>query len=440
MRKLLISALVLALTSLPGWSQSRQWTLQECIQYALDNNITVQQSDVNVGMRQIDLNTAENSRLPSLAASSSQNFSFGRGLTADNTYANTNTTSTSFSLGGQMPVFAGLSVKHNIALGKLNLAAATADLEKAKDDIRVAVAQAYAQILFDKEILGVAQRQVQIDEGQLNRLQEMERNGKASASEVAAQEATLEQSRVSVTEASNNLSIALLDLTQLLELDSPEGFDIVSPAVESLGIGLLPNPEEIYADAVEVKPSVNAEQVRLEWAAENIALAKSAFLPSLSLSGGIGSNYYTSSGLPSPKFNEQLRNNFSQYVGLSLNIPIFNSLSTRNQVRSAQLSLRNQELQLESVKKTLYKEIQQAYYSAVASQSKFTSSAKAEESAEKEFSLMQAKYENGKAGITEFNESKARFLEAQSNLAQARYQMLYQTRLLDFYRGKEIVF
>lgn len=421
-------------------AQDGPWTLSQCIDYALDHNVKVKQTELTAAQREIDLNTAEARRLPSLSGSASQNFSFGRGLTADNTYANTNTTSTGFSLGSDVPLFQGFQIKNNIALSKLNLAAATVDLEKARDDIRVAVAQAYVQILYDKEILDVARRQVDIDSLQVDRLEEMARLGRASGAQVAAQKATLSQSRSTAVQAEGKLSLALLDLTQLLELPSPEGFDVVVPSDEALLPGLLPKPEDIYAEAVAVKPAIEAEKIRLDYAKTNIDLKKGAFLPSLSLSGGVGSNYYTSSGMGSASFFDQMKHNFSQYLGLSLSVPIFSRFSNRNNLRSAELSYRNQELQLENVKKSLYKEIQQAYYNAIASQEKFRSSEEAERSAEEAFRLTSAKYEIGQTGITEFNEAKARYLEAASNCARARYEQLYQTRLLDFYRGRALTF
>lgn len=436
-RIILLSAL---LTLCAGASaQQGAWNLSQCIDYALEHNISVKQSEIAVDQREIDLNTAENRRLPGVSASSSQNFSFGRGLTADNTYANTNTTSTSFSLGADVPVFQGFAIRDNIALSKLNLAAATADLDKARDDIRVAVAQAYVQILYDMEIVDVANAQVGIDEQQVARLEEMQRQGRASGAEVSAQRATLSQSRLSATQAANNLQIAILDLTQLLELSSPEGFSIVRPSVDAFEPVLLLNPEQIYAEAVEIKPAIQSEKLKLDYALKNVDLAKGSYLPTLSLSGGLGSNFYTSSGYEHKTFGQQIKNNFSQYIGLSLSLPIFSRFSTRNSVRSAELSVTTQELQLESVRKSLYKEIQQAYYNAVASQGKYESSRSAAESAADAFELMQAKYENGKASITEFNESKNRYMSAQSDLVQAQYEYLYQTRLLDFYRGRDLV-
>ena len=438
MRKL-AAILICVLAALPA-SAGTPWTLGQCIDYALDHNLTVRQSEISAAQKEIALNTAEARRLPAASAGASQNFSFGRGLTADNTYANTNTTSTGLNLGADMTLFNGFQIKNNILLSKLDLAAATVDLEKARDDIRVAVAQAYIQILYDKEILYVARNQVEVDSLQVERLIEMEKQGKTSRAEVAAQKATLAQSRSTAVQAEGTLKMALLDLSQLLELPSPENFNVTFPEPDALNVRLLPSPEDVYAEAVEVKPVVEAEKIRLDYAKTNIDLAKGAFLPSLSLSGGVGSNYYTSSGIGSANFYDQMKNNFSQYVGLSLSVPIFSRFSNRNNLRSAQLSLKSQEIQLENVKKSLYKEIQQAYYTAVAAQQKYLSSEAALASAQEAFQLMLDKFINGKATQTELNESKNRMFEASSNFARARYEQLYQAVLLDFYRGKALDF
>ena len=443
MKKIIITFVWMAsvipgLTGNLAGAQDKAWTLQDCIGYALDHNLSVQQSALQVKQREIDVNTAESNRLPGVAGSASQNFSFGRGLTADNTYANTNTTNTSFSVGADMTLFNGFRLRNNILLSKLNLEAATVDLEKAKDDIRVAVAQAFVQILYNREILDVAQRQVEIDSLQVVRLETLQANGKATAADVAAQQASLAQSRLTYVQADNSLRLARLDLAQLLELPSPEGFDVIAPEADALAIPLPAGPEIIYDEAVGIKPAVRAEETRLAYAERNIDLARGGYLPSLSLSGGLGTNYYTSSGYPSKTFFEQLGNNFSQYVGLSLSVPIFSRMANRNQVKSARINYDAQQLQLETAKKNLFKEIQQAWYNALSAQGKLESSHQAERAASESFALATAKYEHGKASITEFNESKNQYLKACSDLAQARYEYLYQTRLLDFYRGREL--
>lgn len=421
-------------------AQERQvpWSLQDCVEYALEHNISVRQQGISVAQREVELNTAQNSRLPGVSASASENFSFGRGLTADNTYDNSNTTSTGINLGADVPVFQGFRIRHNIALQKLNLAAASADLGRLKDNISVQVAQAYVQILYNMEILDVAKNQVGIDSLQVERLEVMLDNGKASPAQLAQQKAALSQSRYSRTMAQNNLNMSLLELTQLLELPSPEGFSIVKPSAESLLPGILDTPESIYASAVETRPAIQAELTRLDAAGTQISLAKSSRLPSISLSGGIGSNYYTSSRYASASFGEQMKNNFSQFLGMSFSVPIFSRLATRNNIRSSQLNYQNQELQLESARKSLYKEIQQAYANAVASQAKYLSSMEAAASARESFELVQARYETGKANITEFNESRNTMVKSLSDLAQAQYENYFNSKILDFYKGKPL--
>lgn len=422
-----------------GQNHSGPWTLAECIRHAQDNNITLKQQDLQVKQQEIQLETTKGSRLPQVSGSTSENFSFGRGLTADNTYSNTNTTSTGISLGTAVPVFQGFRIRNSIKEGELNLQATTAELEKAREDMSVSVAQAYVQILYNMELLDVALNQVGIDSLQVERLSAMLENGKASPAQLAQQKAALGQSRLSATQARNNMNLSLLDLSQLLELPNPEGFSIVRPSVPIDGI-LLGNPEDIYAEAVENKPAIKAAMFRLDASDFTIKGAKGAFLPSISANGGLGTNYYTMSSAPSATFMEQVKHNFSQYLGISLSVPIFSGFQNRNQVRLAELSRTNQMLQLENTKKTLYKEIQQAYYNAVAAADRYRSSEDAKESARESFELMKAKYENGKSNITEFNEARDSWLEAESNLVRSRYEYLYSAKLLDFYRGRPLEF
>ena len=338
-----------------------------------------------------------------------------------------------------VPVFQGLQISTGIRMGRLDLEAAMADLDKAKDDVRVAVAQAYVQILYSQELLKVAVSQEEHDKMLLFRMEEMKEVGKASSSDVAAQQATLAQSTVSRTQAEANLSIAVLDLTQLLELQSPEGFVIAVPGSEDFATDLLMEPDAIYAQAVGIKPAVLSAELALDRADLAIKSAKGAYMPSLSLSAGLGTNYYTSSKMDYGTFFDQMSNNFSQYVGLSLNIPIFTRFSTRNNLRTAKLNRINQELQVENVKKALYKEIQQAYYNALNSQAKYQGSIGASHSAYEHYRLTEEKYLNGKAGIAEYNDAKNNYLRAESDLLRSRYECLFQTRLLDFYRGEEII-
>ena len=424
-------------------SAQKAWSLRECCDYAIEHSIPIKQQENQRRQQEVQLSTSRNSRLPDVSASLNQNFSFGRGLTADNTYSNTNTSSTSLQLGASMPLFTGFQIPNQIKLNQLNLEAATADLEKAKDDIRMKVAQAYVQILYDMEISEVAHRQIAIDSMQVERLQAFVKNGKASESELSQQRATLANSRLLATQADNNTRLAILTLTQLLELPTPDGFSVVRPELADVSADIasaIPSPDIIYAEALGIKPEIAAQQLKLKGTEHNIKIARAGYYPTLSLSGGMGTNYYTTSGFKSDNFSTQLKNNFSQYIGLNLNIPIFNRFQTRNSIRTAKIQRENQQLQLDNTKKTLYQEIQKVYYNALNALSKEQSSLVAVKNTQTAFNLMQAKYENGKATITEFNESKNTYLKSESELVQARYENLYQHALLEFYRVKDLTF
>ena len=405
----------------------KRWTLRECEDYAIANNISIKQSEVARVKQTYALSTARNKRLPDLSASLGENLSFGRGLTEANTYDNTNTSNTSLQLQTSVPLFSGFEIPENIKLNRLNLEALTEDLEKAKNNIRMQVAQAYVQILYDQEMSAVAQRQIDIDSMQVVRLTAFVNNGKASVSELSQQQSTLATSRLTATQAVNKCRLSILALTQLLELPTPEGFAVVSPDMSELGkledINLL-TPDDIYAEALTIKPEIRSEQLRLQGSEHSINIAKAGYYPKLN----------------SDPFGKQIKNNFSQFIGLNLNIPIFSRFQVRNNVRSARADRLNQELKLENAKKTLYKEIQQVYYNALNAVSKEESSREAVVSSEDAFKLMQAKYENGKANNTEFNEAKNKYLKAESDLVQARYERLYQWALIDFYRGRDLDF
>lgn len=229
MKKTVLLIVLVLLARVDLLAQEKTWSLRECCDYAVAHNISIKQQENQRRQRELQLSTAKNSRLPDLSGSVGQNFSFGRGLTAENTYLNRNTTSTSLQLGTSMPLFTGFRIPNQIKLNQLNLEAATADLEKAKNDIRMQVAKAYVQILYDMEMAEVAHRQISIDSAQVARLEAFVENGKAAEAELSQQKATLANSKLTATQADNNYRLAVLTLTQLLELPTPEGFAVEPP-------------------------------------------------------------------------------------------------------------------------------------------------------------------------------------------------------------------
>ena len=436
MKKQYITFVTIAVLSAGSAMAQKQWNLKQCIEYAIEHNLTIKQQEAAKDESAVDLNTAKWSRLPDLNGSASHSFNFGRSLQMDNTYQQLNTQNTGLNLSTSIPLFTGMQIPNQIALSKLNLKAAVEDLNKAKEDISIQVTSAYLQVLFNEELAKVAHEQVALSEEMLKQKTAFFKVGKASEAELYEAKSRAAQDQLSAVQADNEYRLALLDLSQLLELPTPEGFGIVSPSIdEDKDFSILTSPADIYSEALLIKPSIKAAQYRVEGAQKSIRIAQSGYYPQLSLGAGIATNYYNVSGRENGNFGSQLRDNFSQYIGLSLNIPIFNRFSTRNQVRKARIQQTTLNWQLEDAKKALYKEIQQAYYNAVNAESKFESSRTADEAAKASFNLMKEKYANGKATSTEFNEARTNWLKAVSDRIQAKYDYLFRTKILDFYKG-----
>ena len=371
---IIITSALMILLSANAYSQEK-WDLERCIRHAIENNLNIKQQEASKEQSEVELNTAKWSRLPDLNGSASHSFNFGRSIQADNTYQSLNTQNTAFSLNTSIPLFTGLKITNNIALAKLNLQAATEDLNKAKEDISIQVASAYLQVLFNDELAQVAHIQVELSKEMLEQKEAYFKTGKASEAEWLEAKSRVAQDQLSAVQADNNYKLALLDLSQLLELPSPDNFSIVSPTAEMEEyMSSITSPTDIYNQAILFKPSIKAAQYRLEGAAKSVKIAKSAYFPQLSFGAGLSTNYYKVAGMKNPVFGSQLRDNFSQYFGFQLSVPIFNRFGTRNQVRSARIQQNTLNWQLEDSKKALYKEIQQAYYNALGAESRYQSS------------------------------------------------------------------
>ena len=433
-------ALLAAATTLHA---QERWSLRRCIEYAIEHNIDVRRTANATERSAIEANSAKWARLPNLNGSANQSWNWGRTQTAvknedtgdySTVYVNTSSHGTNFSLGTSVPLFTGFELPHQVALTRLNLKAALADLEKAKDDIAIQIASSYLQALFCLELHQVALQQVSLSRQQHDRMTRLAEVGKAAPAEVAQVKATVAQDEMNAVQARNDYRLALLDLSQLIELPSPEGFELELPSTD-LQLGDLQAPDDIYATAVVGKPSIQAARYRLDASHHNIRIAQSALYPQLTLQGSIGTNYYSTINR---SFNQQMSDNFNKYIGLSLSVPLFNRFQTRNRIRTARLQQQDYSLQLENAKKVLYKEIQQAWYNASAADSKFQSSRTATTASMEAFRLMEQKYENGQANAVEYNESKQKLLKSQSDELRAKYDYLFRRKILDFYQGLEI--
>ena len=414
------------------------WTLESCIEYAQQNNTEVQQRALQVESSSIELSTARYSRLPDLNASVGGDASFGRALTSDNTYQSNNQTSGSLNVSASMPLFQGMRINHQIAAGKLNLAAAVQDLERIREDVAINVMTLYLQVLYAKEMVGISERQVELSTLQVANSRALAAEGKQPESVIYESEAPLANDRMSLTQARNDLQLALLDLSQALNRQSAAGFDIVVPTLDSLALESFRasgSADAIYDYAAENRPHIKAEQLRLRSSEHNVDIARSALYPSLSLAGGYGTGVYSADDT---KFWAQMRHNSREYVGLSLGIPIFNRRASRNNIRSAQLAVRNQQLVLTAAELALRKEIEQAWYNADAAYAKYRAADTALASAEVAFRYEQEKAAAGRSTVYDFNNAKTTMEKAQAEAAQAKYEFIFRSKILDYYHGKPL--
>ncbi|GHV06524.1 transporter [Bacteroidia bacterium] len=425
-------------------AQTKQWSLEDCIHYAIDNNIDLKQLQQEQENRSIEMNTSKNSWLPSLNAGLGQNFDFGRSPSKDGVIVDRNSANSSAYLQLSMPLFDGLKIPNDIAARTLNLQASVESLNKAKEDLAVGVASYYLQILYNKEIMYIAELQKALTAEQVAKTEALVNAGKVPLSQLYDIKAQLAKDEVSLTDARNNVKLSTLNLAQLLELErSGTDFDIAAPNLDNVmtGGGGLLAPELIYQNAVQVKPQILEQNFLLESRKKMLKVAQSAYYPQLSLNMSYSNGYYYYSGgddVQNVSFSDQVNQNERKTIGLSLSIPIFNRFQTRNSVRSARVGIITQELQMENTKKTLYKEIQQAYFNATSAEDKYAASTLSVEASKEAFSYAEERYATGKSTVFEYNESKTKYAQSLSEQAQAKYDYIFRTKILDFYNGAPI--
>ena len=383
--------------------------------------------------------------MPNLNASINENFGFGRSESKDGLIVDRNSANTSASIQLSMPIFDGFKIPNDIAARKLDLKASIETLNKAKEDLSINVASYYLQVLYNKEMLKIAELQVALSSEQVTKTEALYNAGKVPESQLYDMKAQLAKDEVTLTESRNNVKLALLDLTQALELERDgENFDVLEPetgdAVEQYMSSIIP-PDQVYDYAVGVKPQVKEQEYLLESQKKMLKVAQAGYYPKLNFSAGYSNGYYHNFGdgdYNNAPFSDQLKNNGQKSIGFSLSIPIFNRFQVRNSVRSARIAIHNRELLMENTKKTLYKEIQQAYYNATAAQEKYVSSDKSVDASKIAFSYAEERYGAGKSTVFEYSEAKTKYAQSLAEQTQSKYNFIFRAKILDFYNGTPI--
>ena len=417
------------------------WTLEKCINHAFENNISIKRQEISAELQKNNLEQSKLNRLPNLSAGSRYGFNFGEtGVKYGNEYIFTTDPihNLSLSVGGSLPVFSGFSQRNTIKQGKKDLLSLEAETEKIRNNISLQIASYYLQILFDKELLSVSKAQYEVTDLQVRRTKKLVDAGslaKGSLLEIKSQAA---KEALNVTQLENNLSLSLLNLAQLLDLENVEGFDVVTPQIPSIEVLKIENTADVYKTSVGIMPQIKSLEYNLESSELGVEVAKSGYYPTLSLNyeWSTSANWYLDDKYDyNRSFSDQSSDNKNTYVGATLSIPIFSKFQNRTNVKNARIRVLDAQYSLSQEKLALRKEIQQAYADALAAYNKYISSNEAVESYKESFRYTEQKFNVGLVNSVDYNVAKTDYLRAQSDLIQSKYEYILRNKILDFYKG-----
>lgn len=430
--KLIYKALLGAtLMASPTLAQAAVWSLDSCISYAHEHNLQIKLQQQQVASSELAVTEAKDRFLPSLSASAAQNWDFGRGLTSQNTYANRNTAMTSGGIQFQLPLFQGLAAIRQLRQSQAQLTAQQLEVAAAKDEVTLGVMSYYLQALFNTELQAVAAEELRLSKTQLERQQSLFEAGKVPEVDVLQARAQVAKGEMNLVTSANDRRVSLLELAKALELPDPKNFEI--QPLEANITAPIPSEETVLANALSNYNSIRAARSAISTADLGILTAQSGYLPKLYLTAGLNSSYYNLAGTDNPGFGKQMRDNFSRSIGFSMQIPIFDAFSTRNNIRRARQQKSSAELELERRTSELTKNIRQATLQATGAQAKYTASVTAVDAAKAALDAMTEKYTYGKANATEWEQTRSTYTTTLSQQVQAKYELILRKKILDFY-------
>jgi outer membrane protein len=439
MKKLLILIFLCAVVSQGMiFSQQKVWSLEDCIRYAIENNIQIKQQVVQTNIQKNSLDLAKYKLLPSINGQASYSVSSGRALDQSTyTYVDQTLQSEYFYIGGQMPIFNGLQNYNSIQKNKYQVLASEQDLQDISDNVALNVALAYLQILLNKELVAANENQLNITLQQIEKSQRLVDAGSVAKGNLLQIQAQAAQEELALITQKNFLETSILTLTQLLELKTPAGFEIIAPEISVDPNSIISGDiDAIYEIASKNRPEVKSSELKLTASQYDLKIAKGGRSPQLSLNYSYNARYSNPSNLPGDQsFVGQLKTSKSPGAGLTLNIPILNGWQVNKNISNSKYNVEINEYALEGTKKQLYKNIQQAYTDATASLKKLNVSIKAIASTEESFRYTEQKFNVGMVTPVDYNAAKTQLLKAQSDNAQAKFEFLFKTKVLDFYKG-----
>jgi outer membrane protein len=476
MKILIILSCIMVSSCLFSQEMERSWSLQQCIEFALKNNIQIKQNILNEKLSEATLLQNKAQLLPNLSGNVSHSYNNGRKV---DPFTNAFTTgdwslSQNFSLSTSITLFGGFQTLNSIKQSKYDLQSAHQDVLKMQNDISLNIASAYLQILFAQELLGIARSQSEITKLQADRTRKLVEVGNLPKGNLYDIESQIAMEEVNVVNAENSLSLSSLNLMQMLNLDTVQNFSIAKPELAPpVEVLLSSTSGQLYDIAITRQPEIKSAEFKLKSSEKNIAIAKAAMFPRLSLSASYGSGFssvskrltkspsfegYKPNGdttlfgdiVLSPSFSnpvygtipfsDQIDQNLNRSVGFYLTVPLFNNLQIYTSISKAKIFRENAALSLQLQKDNLRKTIQQSFNDANASLKKYQASKKAISAMEESFKYTDQKYSVGAVTATDYNDAKNKLTKAKSDLLQAKYDYVFKLKVLDFYQGKPISF
>jgi len=428
---------ILFLASVSNIKAQNIWDLQKCFDYALENNIQIKQQELGTLYGENQLKQAKSDKLPNLGANIGNNFSFGRNLIyPENTYETTSSVSVGGSVSTDMTLFNGRVLHNTVVQRELDLQATMFDLQKAKDDIMLAISAGYLEILFAEELELVTQANIEVTKQQLERTKQLVEAGSLAKGSLLEIEAQLAREELQLVNDNNRVKLAYLNLYQFLELPISENFKIEKPTLPEINAALsLNNAIDVFNTAMASRPEIKAAQLRVESANVQLDIAKGYRYPNLSIGANYNNQFFADDQSDNIPFGEQMKNNGRSGVGLNLNIPIFNRNQVKTGISNATLQIDDYKYRLQTARNVLRKDIEQAFTNAVASYNRFISTQKAVRSMEEAFRYVEEKFNVGMVNTVDYNLQKSQLTLAQSELLQAKYEYIFRSKILDFYNG-----
>ncbi len=422
----------------------KQWTLRNCIDYALEHNITIRRNRINVESTQEDVKTAKADFLPSLSGNISQrivnrpNSASGTIISGDNITTSESKTSYngSYGIDASWTVYNGSKRVNTLKQQQLNSRIAELTVDESENSIEENITQLYVQILYSAEAVKVNESTLEVSQKEFERGQELFNAGSIASSDLAQLEAQVSNDNYQLVTSQTTLQNYKLQLKQLLELDGDFEMDLFLPQLDDSSVLIpLPTKDDVYQTALNLRPEIESGKLNIEAADMNIKITRAGYIPSLSLSAGIGT---TNANANDFSFSEQVKQNWNNSIGLTLSIPIFDKRQTKSAVNKAKLQRQTSELDLMDNQKTLYKTIESLWLSANNAQQQYVAATQKLKSTQASYALVSEQFNLGMKNTVELLTEKNNLLSAQQETLQAKYTAILNAGLLRFYQGEEI--